>query len=144
MRAKPRLVPSQLDGHDEVLFEIDESPVLIRGMATVEAQCTAVNAAFYFGQPKLTFSLKVVTPEECAGMKLEMFARNAEKWKGHPPMSSKLFKIAAVALGRLPRKQDRITKTMFLKKVFLCKLGTSGEGVSKYTVVNTITEKVAG
>ena len=51
---------------------------------------------------------------------------------------------AAVALGRLPRKQDRVTKSMFLKKIFLCELDTSGKGVAAYTVVKMITEKVAG
>jgi hypothetical protein len=142
-RARPRLIESEpLD--DELLFETGEPQVLIRGIATVQAQCTAVSKAFYFGQPKLTFDFKVVNPEEHVGTRLKMFARNAPEWKGHPPVSSKLWKIAAVVLERLPRREDRVTQKMFLKKVFKCELGTSGKGVAAYTVVKMITEKVAG
>ena len=134
----PRQVAVEQD--DELLFEsIADSPFLVRGTAVVDAECIAVTRAFYFNQPKLVFKFKVIKPEMYCVKKLEMFARNAPQWKGHPPVSSKLWKIACVALGRVPEKHDRVTKSMFLNKVFQCKVSNSGKGVSAYSVVEMIT-----
>jgi hypothetical protein len=124
---------------DELLFKaIVDPPFLVRGTAVVDAKCIAVTRAFYFNQPKLVFQFKVTKPAMYCG-KLAMFARNAPQWKAHPPVSSKLWKIACVALGRLLEKHGRVTKSMFLNKVFQCKVSNSGKGVSAYSVVEMIT-----
>jgi len=107
------------------------------------AGCKDVNRAVYFGQPKLAFKFTVVEPEIHAGEKLEMFVHNAEKWHGHPPRSSKLHKVAAIALGGPPRKQ-RITKSVFVGKVFRCRLQKVGEGAAAYSVVKELLEKLTG
>jgi hypothetical protein len=139
MNTKRHLV--EVDHDDELLFEaIADPPILIRGTALVEARCIAVTRAFYFNRPKLVFKFKVIEPELYRGQKLEMFARNSPTWKSHPPVSSKLWKIAAVALGRLPEKHDRVTKSMFLGKTFKCTVGNSGKGVFAYSVVEMISE----
>ena len=127
---------------DEVLFEAGSGPSLLGEIKSVVAVCTAMKRAVYFRQPKLVFTFTVVEPDQYAGQKLEMFAH--AKWKGQPPVSSKLFKIAAVALGRLPQKGDRITKNLFLRKVFRCKLGISGQGAAAYSVVEIPLEKLTG
>ena len=132
------------DPDDEVLFEAVAGQSLLRGVGTVVAVCTHVRRATYFRQPKMVFTFTVIEPDQYGGQKLEMFAHNAAKWKGRPPVSSKLFKIAAIALGRLSQKGDRITENLFLRKVFQCKLGTSGKGAAAYSIVEMPLEKLVG
>lgn len=71
-----------------------------------------------------------------------MFVRNDPRWKS-PPVSSKLFKVCAVAVGGLPRRR-RITKGMFVGKLFRCRIKTAGEGAAAYSIVETITERLTG
>lgn len=130
------------DEPDDVLFTTGDCASLLP-CKEVQAICTDVNRAFYFGQPKLAFKFTVVEPEKYSGEKLEMFVRNAEKWHGHPPRSSKLHKAAAIALGGPPRKQ-RITKSVFVGKEFRCRLKRVGEGTAAYSIVEELLEKLTG
>jgi hypothetical protein len=71
-----------------------------------------------------------------------MFCRKDERWK-HVPESSGLFKAACAALGRRLLRGEKITKAMFLKHLFRCRLRTAGRGVAAYTVVDKILERLA-
>jgi len=138
--AKPRLLPSSEP--EDLLFTTGDCASLLL-CEEVQAICQDVKRALYFGQPKLAFKFTVVEPEKHAGEKLEMFVHNAKKWHGHPPRSSKLHKVAAIALGGPPRRQ-RLTKSVFVGKIFRCRLKSVGQGAAAYSVVENLLEKLTG
>ena len=128
---------------DELICQTGDCPPLLP-CSEVQAVCTDVRHVRYgpFHQEKLVFNFDVLDPVEFAGLKVSMYIRNDPKWK-HPPISSKLFKVSAVANGSLPRRQ-RITKSLFVGKLFRCRLKTVGEGAAAYSIVETITERLTG
>ena len=127
----------------EVMFTVLDAPPLLE-CEYVDAVCVAVETSKFrpFMQTKFVFWFEVFDPDKYAGTRLEMFARVDPRWKS-PPRSSKLYRQVCIAVGRLKRGQ-KITKTMFTKKAFRCRLRTVGEGPSAYSVVDTISENLAG
>jgi len=127
---------------DDLICQTGDCPPLLP-CSQVQAVCRDVRLV-RFGpfHHKLVFDFEVMDPVEWARMKLSMFVRKDPKWK-HPPVSSKLFKVCAVAVGSLPRRQ-RITKQMFVGKLFRCRLKIAGEGAAAYSTVETITERLTG
>ena len=127
---------------DELICQTGDCPPLLP-CSEVQAVCTDVQLV-RFGpfQQKLVFDFEVLDPAEFAGLKVSMYVRKDPKWK-HPPVSSKLFRVSAVAVGGLPRRR-RITKQMFVGKLFRCRLKTAGEGAAMYSIVDTITERLTG
>ena len=57
-------------------------------------------------------------------------------------VASKLFQVALVADPQF-NPRTGVRKSMFLKKLFRCKLGPSS-GPVRYTIVQTLLGKVAG
>lgn len=129
---------------DEVMGVTGEVPPLLL-CSEVKAVCQAVKTVEYapFRQKKYLFIFSVVEPEEYATNHLQMFVRVNPAWK-HPPIASKLFKAALVATDGQLRNRQRITKSMFIGKLFLCKLRTVGEGGARYSIIDCITERLAG
>jgi hypothetical protein len=110
----------------------------------VDAVCTSVEKKFFapFKQEKFIFTFSVIRPEEHAGNLLSMYVRWNSRWKT-PPIASKIYKLAAIASGRLSKKQ-RVTKHLFVHRVFRCRVKQVGEGAASYTIVDTILEKLTG
>lgn len=130
---------------DEVLCQFGETPPVIR-LATVDAVCVGVTKKYFgpFHQTKFVFQFRVTEPQQYIGLKLEMFARIDPKWNGKPPVSSKLFKVTAVALGYAPRR-IKVWKGLFVGKVFQCRLRMAGTvTAAEYTIVDIIVKKVTG
>ena len=88
------------------------------------------------------FTFHLVDPAPFQGTKLQMYVRQDPDWKTLP-VASKLYKVARVAGGPFMRGQD-VTKSLFLRKIFKCELAVVGTGAAAYSIVKTITEKVAG
>jgi len=128
---------------DELICQTGDCPPLLH-CPEVQAVCTDVHLVRFrpFQQDKLVFDFEVFNPVEFAGSKLSMFVRKDPKWK-HPPVGSKLFKVSAVAVGSLPSRR-RITKSLFVDKLFRCRIKTVGEGAAAYSIVETITERLTG
>ena len=131
------------DDEDLIGLVGDAQTLLIVGYAAVNATCTKVETKAYRWGTRFLFTFKIRDNEKYEGKTLFMFARLNEQWKTkYIPESSKLYKCACVAEGyRLPRGFP-LTKSMFLKKIFRCRLHHVGEGAAKYTTVEIITEKV--
>lgn len=127
---------------DELICQTGDCPPLLP-CSEVEAVCKNVRLVRYgpFGQ-RLVFEFEVFFPEEFARSKLSMFVRKDPKWI-HPPIGSKLFKVIAVAVGSLPKRRA-ITKSLFVDKLFRCRIKTVGEGAAAYSTVDTITERLTG
>lgn len=129
--------------HDELICETGDCPPLLP-CSEIQAVCTDVRPVHYgpFRQEKLVFDFEVLDPAEFAGLKVSMYVRKDPKWK-HSPVSSKLFRVSAVAVGSLPRRR-RITKSLFVGKLFRCRITTTGEGAAAYSIVERITERLTG
>jgi hypothetical protein len=69
-----------------------------------------------------------------------MYVRQAG-WQ-NVPVSSKLWKVTRVATNGQFRRGQRITKSLFVGKLFRCKV--RGDKNSHYTVIDTIVEKLTG
>ena len=74
------------------------------------------------------------------GTKLQMFARYAG-WKTLP-VRSKLWKLATVATGGQLKRKQKVTKSLFIGKMFRCKVRPDENG--HYTVVDTLIKKLTG
>ena len=144
MSAEPRLVAVRGDDADEVICTFSGDVVLLP-CGQVVAVCMHLGEPVYcFGQRKRQFIFSVIEPDEYAQLKLDMWLRDDPKWDGRPPRASKLFKMTAVALGRLPGRRECITTRMFVGKAFRCRLHVSGKGPASYSVIAELLEKVAG
>jgi hypothetical protein len=136
------------DETDDIIGEIerDGGQVLV-GCATVDAIVTNIEKKNCWNRTKLFFTLDVIRPEEYAGITLKLYVRNEGHWK-YIPASSKIYRLACVALGRRLRQRDRIRKSMFLKKVFRCRLRKvtplKGATATEYTIVDEFLEKLSG
>jgi hypothetical protein len=143
------------DDDDDLLGEIerDGGKVLI-GCATVNAIVTKIETPKkktgeikkMFGKTKLIFTLQVIDGDY-AGTVLKCYVRLESTWK-YIPASAKIYRMACVALGRRLTPKDRITKALFLRKVFVCLLEKvepiKGVESLAYTVVSEFKEKHAG
>ena len=126
---------------DDIICTIDECPPLL-DCKEVTAKCVSLEKAFYkpYQHTKLVFALQVITPERYAGAILKMFVptkSESEKLR----VASKLFKTVNVAVGKLKPRQ-RISKKMFLGKVFRCRLRSVEKLGAVYTIVDHLLEKV--
>ena len=128
---------------EEALFVAGESAPFIPG-DRVMAICRKIEQRSYrqFGE-RLVFTFEVIEPTDYQGTKLEMFARINPKWK-MVPSSSKLFRSGCVAMGKRILKGQRVTKSMFTGKVFLCKLKKSGDGPTAFSIIEELLERLAG
>ena len=140
---------------DDLLAYVGDIPPLLEGETVVDAQCVSIIGPFRFRfkgheRAKLVFWFVVVVPHEHAGKKLPMYVRMEDAWRGRPiSRRAKLHKLAYLATGRHLTKGYRITKTMWLGKIFRCRLkrvtvDSGGDEAMHYTVIDTILEKVAG
>jgi hypothetical protein len=111
---------------------------------TVEAICRSVEEIFYrpYQEKRLVFTFRITEPPELKDQRVQMFCRKDDRWK-HVPESAALFKAACAARGRRLHRGEKITKTMFLKHLFRCRLRTAGKGPAAYTVVDKIIERLA-
>ncbi len=101
---------------DDLICELDEYPPTLEGKY-VDAVCVNIQKTSYgpWGT-RLAFEFSVFEPDDYAGLTLPMYVRLGG-WKGRPPVSSKLAKVAQVA-----GCQRRFTKSAFLNKAFRCRL----------------------
>jgi len=139
-RPKPLLLISE---EDDVLGVIGDSPPLLQNtIKEVDALCTKVQSISYSGtkDARIVFTFRVVEPERYSGTKLQMFARYAG-WKTLP-VRSKLWKLATVATGGQLKRKQKITKSLFVGKMFRCKVRPDENG--HYTVVDTLIKKLTG
>lgn len=130
---------------DDLLFTIGATAPLL-DCAEVDAICIKVELTTFrpYRQGKLVFHLKVLEPAEFEGTLLQLYARLAPQWQGKPPIASKLWKIAAAATGGNLKRGQKITKSLFLRKIFRCRLKVVGEAGARYSTVDTILERLAG
>jgi hypothetical protein len=114
-------------------------------LSQANAVCLSVTSVDYrpYQRTKLLFKFSIVEPESYAGTILEMFVRTDAKWKTLPP-ASKLLKIACVANGTRLRRGQTVVPSMFVHRVFKCRLRKVGEGAAAYTIVDTLLEKLTG
>ena len=130
------------DTHDnDVLGVVGESPPLL-DCSEALCFCFKFDHAHFrpYDQKKYVFYFRVIEPAKHEGVVLKMYVRDGE-WK-NPPVSSKLWQIARVANPDL-KPGSRITASLFLKKLFRCRLGPT-KGPVPYTVIQMLLEKVAG
>ena len=123
---------------DDVLAIGDEVPPLFD---ITEAICCCFRldrVRFPYG-PRLVFHLRIYEPAEYRNQVLKMYVRDPGKKMS---IASKLFQLALVVD---PDFNPRVgaKKSMFLKKLFRCKLVPS-RGAVRYTIVQTFLEKIAG
>lgn len=132
-----------LGANDELICQTGDCPPLLH-CSEVQAVCTDLRLLRFgpYQREKLVFDFEVLSPAEFGKLKLTMYVRKDSKWK-HPPVGSKLFKVCATAVGKLPRRRQ-ITKSLFVGKLFRCRLRTVGEGAASYSIVETITERLTG
>jgi predicted transcriptional regulator len=124
-----------LTEHDsDVIGVVAEVSPLI-ACETVQAICYSAEMVHYrpFAEKRLALSFRILEPPELKGQRVQMFCRKDDRWK-YIPESSSLFKAACVAVGRRLHRGEQITKGMFLRHLFLCRLRLSGRGVAAYTV----------
>ncbi len=93
---------------------------------------------------RFVLEMEIVEPEVHAGEVLEMFIRDNPQWNGRPPVSSKLYQAIMAATGGSVKSRQRISKSVFLNKVFRCRTATVKKGPASYTVIDQILEKIAG
>jgi hypothetical protein len=129
---------------DDVMGVVgDAQSLLVVGYATAIAMCTKVDTKKYKWGIRFVFTFRIHEPVKYQGETLYMFARFNEEWKAkHFPESAKLYKCGCIAAGRRLARGFQITKSMFLQKLFKCRLHTAGEGAAKYSTIDMITEKV--
>jgi len=133
----------RLVSEDDVLGVIGDSPPLLQDtIKKVDALCTDVQLVRYRGtnDARMVFTLQVIEPERYRGTTLQMFARYAG-WKTLP-VRSKLWKLATVATGGQLKRNQKITKSLFVGKVFRCRVRPDKNG--HYTVVDTLIERLTG
>ncbi len=127
---------------DDILGVVgDNPPILPPLVKEVVALCKAVDLKSYRGiwDHRYVFTMQVVKPDDFEGMKLVMYARWREEWKTLP-VKSKLWKLARRATGEQFKAKQKITKSLFLKKLFRCRVRLDENG--DYTVIDTIIERV--
>ena len=131
----------QLVPDDEVLAVVDEAPPLLE-CAEAVCFCFKIERTLFpeFQTVKLVFYFRVLEPHQHKDLVLKMYVSD-QKGK-RLPIRSKLYQIARVAFSDL-KKRTRITNSMFLKKIFRCRLGPTATPVP-YTVVRTLLEVIAG
>ena len=142
MNAKPNNVPFE-PADTESLGTVGDAPPLLN-LKTALGMCVKVEVVYYppWQGHRLVFTFHLVDPAPFQGTKLQMYVRQDPDWKTLP-VASKLYKVARVAGGPFMRGQD-VTKSLFLRKIFKCELAVVGTGAAAYSIVKTITEKVAG
>ena len=131
----------QLVQDDELLAVVDEAPPLLECTEAV-CFCFKIERTLFpeFQTVKLVFYFRVLEPHQHKDLVLKMYVSD-QKGK-RLPVRSKLYQIARVAFPDL-KKRTRITNSMFLKKIFRCRLGTTKTPVP-YTVIRTLMERIAG
>jgi len=133
------------DDDDVIAIAGDDSPLL--PLASVDAVCDRVERVRFglFDRVKLVFTFVIVEPAEYALTKLKMYVRVKDDWKRRPmPRSAKIYKCASVALGRPPIKGDRIVNSLWLHKLFRCRLAAAEtQNGHTYSVVQMIEERLA-
>jgi len=135
--------PLRLVSEDDVLGVIGDSPPLLQNtIKEVDALCTDIRLVSYRGtnDARFVFTLRVIEPERYSGTKLQMFARYAG-WKTLP-VRSKLWKLATVATDGQLKRSQKITKSLFVGKIFRCRVRLDEHG--HYTVVDTLIKKLTG
>src|SRR5262249_16981523 len=113
---------------DDVIGRAGEVSPLIP-CDTVNAICRSLEMLYYrpFHETRLVLTFCIFEPAELKGKRVQMFCRKDTRWK-YIPESSALFKAACAALGRRLHRGEKITKRMFEKHLFRCRLRTAGKG----------------
>jgi hypothetical protein len=134
---------------DENLFPIKKYPPLLQdehGRKVFEAEATCIEVykskLGLYQRETFVFTFRIVNPEELRGIKLDCYAP-WRRWKRSkfPPKGSKIAKLAEAAMNG--RKVRMVTKSMFLNKLFLCRVRPT-KGDQPYSVVDMVLRKLAG
>ena len=99
-----------------------------------------------FGQEKFVFHFRVCDPEEYQGTMLQLYVRWNPVWgKRGVPRRASLWQIIHVAQNGELKQGKKIRRSMFLRKIFRCRLRTAitATGIP-YSVVDTVTKKLTG
>lgn len=151
------IVESNLDGLSTRYLDVSESdpivdndfrPLIPKG--EYQAVCYKVNYAKSFGRDTLFLRFRVFGGRY-DGTELFMACR---KPVGKTKVNHKLYIQWSLAMGRVPKKGERLSKKVFLHKMFLVQVRDSqvrfkfsGKHLPKmlqYSVVDTILETVTG
>ncbi len=127
---------------DDILGVVgDNPPILPPLVKEVVALCKTISLKSYRGiwGHRYVFTMQVVKPDQFMGVKLVMYAPWREEWKTLP-VKSKLWKLARRATGGPFKGRPKITKSLFVGKLFRCLVRLDENG--DYTVIDTIIERV--
>jgi hypothetical protein len=143
LASKTRTIPEQSDV--EVLGVVGDNPILLPASVTqVSAVCFKLGRFHYRGiksDMRFRFYFRVFDPPDFEGVTLIMYVRDGG-WKTLP-ISFKLWKQARIATGNQIGRRQKVTKSLFVGKAFLCKVKTM-KGPAPYTIIDTILELLAG
>jgi hypothetical protein len=131
---------------DQEIFGIAGECAPLLPISIANAVCLSVNLVRYqpYQRTKLVFKFSLIEPEAHVGTTLEMFVRTEPSWKEKLPPASKLHKIACIANGARLKRGQKVVPSMFLNRVFKCRLRKVGDGAAAYTIIDTILEKLTG
>jgi hypothetical protein len=113
---------------------------------TVDAVCISAKTITFrmFGsRRKLVFDFQIIEPAQYLGTHLEMFVHWDGKWKVIPRVT-KLFRVASIAAVRPIRDVKMIQPSLFVGKVFRCRVVMSGRAPAAYSVIEMVLEKLTG
>ena len=112
---------------------------------TVDATCIKIEPHYFplYKRHGYIFTFDVFEPEKYSEIDLELFVRFDPRWKSIP-RSSKLYKLLCVALGRHPRKGERLGKETFLRQAFRCAVTMVATGPAAYSKIESLVERLTG
>jgi hypothetical protein len=132
------------DPDDDDVIGIAPEPAPLLDCTTVDAVCTSCKKVYFpiYRKSKFVLTFQVVEPGIYAGVELYMFINFDDGWrKKRIPKSSKLFKSAVTASGRMSGGQA-ISYSLWLHKLFRCAIRTTGAGDAQYSIVDRLIEKL--
>src|SRR5262249_34047007 len=135
-----------VDAEDDSFGVVVNANVLLdTGCKTVDATCTKIELHYFplYKRHGFVFTFAAFQPEKYCNVDLELFVVFDRRWNSIP-RSSKLYKQLCGALGRHPRKGERLCKGTFLHQAFRCSASTVGNGAAAYTKIETLIERLAG
>jgi hypothetical protein len=139
-----KVVP--IHDEDDVIADAGDGGVLLP-VTEVHAICRSMKLVEFrmYRRSKYVLRFDVISPPEYgdgASLSLYMYLRFVRSWRS-VPTSSSLYKAACTAYGRRLRGGERITKSLFVGKLFRCRLRTVGEGAAAYSVIDRLIERLA-
>ena len=142
-------IPEQKESNRNDENEISFAPILqsqvLLDVDTVDAVCVGVKPDFYplYKRHGYVFTFAVFSPERYCRQDLEMHVPFDPNWKSIP-RSSKLYRLLCVALGRHPRKGEKLTSSTFLRQSFRCRISAVRHGPTAYSEIENLVERLTG